>query len=252
MHFNGSFDMTSTAMQHIPSADMYSNERVEHHQHNNNTAAPAAAPVSRGSSFASVATGKPSVPKCIDKTKILLPVDFQPSDYTIICGNKRRHFNSPGNSRLRVLVQSFIPQFSQAEGKFEKGLIVSKVMNMVKEACPVGAFVANEKGRWWQVSERTSREKVGSLFRDFLANKYKSSAQNKIARRKSKREEKKQKRATSISSTTPENVASLPNPFASSQQQDEQQNDEDESISSGGSCSFYDVDDLCAVQMEDL
>lgn len=106
---------------------------------------------------------KPSVPKCIDKTKFILPLDFEPSSYSIICGNKRKFFNSPGNARLRVLVESFIPEFRKADGKLEKGAVVSKVMNIVKEACPVGAFVAYEKGRWWQVSERTSREKVGSL-----------------------------------------------------------------------------------------
>lgn len=151
----GSFEMSSTPMQQIPSLDLSSNhERVMHHA----TTHPQAA-----MSHAMSTKGKPHVPKCIDKTKTLLPLDFEPSSYSIICGNKRKFFNSPGNSRLRVLVQSFIPQFGQADGKLEKGMIVSKVMNIVKEACPVGAFVAFEKGRWWQVSERTSREKVGSL-----------------------------------------------------------------------------------------
>jgi hypothetical protein len=194
---------------------------------------------------------KPNVPKCIDKTKTLLPLDFQPSNYSIICGNKRKFFNSPGNTRLRDLVESFIPEFSRAQGKLEKGVVVSKVMDIVKEACPVGAFVAFEKGRWWQVSERTSREKVGSLFRDFLSDKYKSSAQNKIARRKTKRAEKRmQKKLSSASSTKiPENVASLAHSILSESQED--QHDEDSSISSA-SCSFYDVDDLRPVQLEDI
>jgi hypothetical protein len=140
---------------------------------------------------ASNSTGgkKKSVPPCLDKTKTLLPIDFVPSNYSIICGNKRKYVKSVGNQRLRMLVQSFIPQYSQAEGKLEKSVIVNQVMQIVREACPVGSFVAFEQGRWWQVSERTSREKVGSYFRDFLAGKYKSSSQNKIARRKSARKE---------------------------------------------------------------
>ncbi|CAB9513527.1 Nitrilase family, member 2 [Seminavis robusta] len=149
-----------------------------------------------------------NVPKCIDKTKILLPIDFEPSEHSIICGNKRKYFNSPGNMKLRVLVKSFIPQYSKADGKLEKGYIVSKVMNMIRDACPVGAFIAMEKGRWWQVSERTSREKVGSYFRDCLSNKYASSAKNKIARRKTKREETKKQPMEAT--TMPEPVASLP------------------------------------------
>lgn len=205
-----------------------------------------------------------SVPKCIDKTKTLLPVDFEPTGYTIICGNKRQYFNSVGNRRLRVLVKNFIGQYSQADGKLEKSFIVTKVMNIIREACPVGAFVAMEKGRWWQVSERTSREKVGSYFRDCLAGKYKSSAQNKIARRKTKREEKKQSEAVE---DLPESVASL---YAQTQLIQKQQlqmqlqlmmqishtsnnNDGDcSSVSSATSASFFDVDDLCNVPLLEL
>lgn len=205
-----------------------------------------------------------SVPKCIDKTKTLLPVDFEPTGYTIICGNKRQYFNSVGNRRLRVLVKNFIGQYSQADGKLEKSFIVTKVMNIIREACPIGAFVAMEKGRWWQVSERTSREKVGSYFRDCLAGKYKSSAQNKIARRKTKREEKKQSEAVE---DLPESVASL---YAQTQLIQKQQlqmqlqlmmqishtsnnNDGDcSSVSSATSASFFDVDDLCNVPLLEL
>lgn len=153
-----------------------------------------------------------NVPRCIDKRKILLPIDYVPSEYSIICGNKRKYFDSPGNCRLRVIVQSCIVQYGQADGKLEKGRIVSKVMNMIDDACPVGAFVAFENGRWWQVSERTSREKVGSYFRDCLSNKYASSAKNKIARRKTRREEtKKQPRfnSSSVTITMEEQVGSL-------------------------------------------
>ena len=210
--------------------------------------------VSRTNSDSSTGS-RGSVPKCIDKSKTLLPVDFEPSSYTIICGNKRQYFNSVGNRRLRVLVKNFIPQYSQADGKLEKSFIVTKVMNIIREACPVGAFVALEKGRWWQVSERTSREKVGSYFRDCLANKYKSSAQNKIARRKTKREEKKQV------DDLPESVASL---YAQTQLIQKQQlqmqlqlqmHQEDgdcSSVSSATSASFFDVDDLCNVPLLEL
>jgi hypothetical protein len=261
----GTFDVSAMInMQHIPTLEL--DDSFLKMNKNSNV------------SSSNSSTQSKSVPKCIDKTKTPLPTDFQPSSYSIICGNKRKFFNSPGNTRLRVLVQSFIPQFRQAEGKLEKGMIVSKVMNIVKDACPVGGFVTFENGRWWQVSERTSREKVGSLFRDFLSDKYKSSAQNKIARRKTKRAEKKQKRLSEASKSLPipSNVASL-YPVQQQQQQSSgvsllppmetqfqvqplplpfamepmNQHDEESSISSA-SCSFYDVDDLRPVQLEEL
>jgi hypothetical protein len=156
--------------------------------------------------------GHTNVPTCIDKSKILLPVDYVPSEYSIICGNKRKYFDSPGNCRLRVIVQSCIVQYGQADDKLEKGRIVSKVMNMIRDTCPVGAFVTFEDGRWWQVSERTSREKVGGYFRDCLSNKYASSAKNKIARRKIRREETKTQprlNSSGVTATTPDQVGSL-------------------------------------------
>jgi len=200
-----------------------------------------------------------NVPKCIDKSKKPLPVNFEPSDYSIICGNKRQYFNSPGNRRLRVLVQSHIQEYCHAVGKVEKSSIVTKVMNIIREACPVGSFVTFENGRWWSVSERTSREKVGSYFRDCLGGKYRSSAQNKIAKRKSKRMEKKQLEAL------PDTVASL---YEQQMKLDRQFRSLDlpatrprsenvdcsssSSVSSGNSATFYDVDDLTNVPLLDF
>jgi hypothetical protein len=40
-----------------------------------------------------------------------------------------------------------------------------------------------EKGRYFEVGERTARERIGAMFRDSLSTKYKSSAKNKEAAR---------------------------------------------------------------------
>lgn len=74
-----------------------------------------------------------------------------------------------------------------APTKHEKSNVVTKVMRILHETCPIGAFVTLEKGRWWEISHRSSREKVGTFFRDCLADKYKSSSKNKVAQRKMKR-----------------------------------------------------------------
>lgn len=125
--------------------------------------------------------------KSTDKTKTLLPIDFEPSEYSVICGNKRAFFNSAGNRRFRVICQMHLPEYMNAPSKHEKSFVVTKVMRVLKDACPVGAFVSLEKGRWWEVSDRTCREKCGTFFRDCLSDKYKSSSKNKVAQRKKKR-----------------------------------------------------------------
>jgi hypothetical protein len=150
----------------------------------------------------SAAPPKPQQPKSTDKTKVPLPADFQPTEFSVICGNKRKFFNSPGNRHFRFVCKMFVNEFGTATTKQEKSMAVSKVMNLIREACPVGAFIAFEKGCWWEVSERTAREKVGTYFRDCLADTYKSSSKNKIAQRRFKRHSSQDTQSTTSSSAS--------------------------------------------------
>lgn len=119
--------------------------------------------------------------KKLDKT--LLPEDYEPSKYSVICGRGKGNYKSQGNVNFRAIVKSNLERYRDAPGRLEKSFIVSEVLNMIRESCPVGAFVKYEKGRWYDLDDAVSREKVGSLFRDFLHTEYKSSAKAKHARK---------------------------------------------------------------------
>jgi hypothetical protein len=95
------------------------------------------------------------------KVKTPLPLDFQPSENTVLCGRSRECFESAGNRRFRVLCNSYMQEYLDAPGKVEKSRIVTKIMRTIRQLCPVGAFVSFEGGRWYEVSQRTAREKVG-------------------------------------------------------------------------------------------
>lgn len=168
------------------------------------------------------------LPRSISKSKRLLPVDFQPCGNYVICGNKRKFFESKGNIRFRNVCKLFLQEYVQAPTKIEKSAVVTKVMNILREDCPEGAFVSPQGGRWYAVSERTAREKVGTFFRDCLSDSYKSSAKNKIARRKII------KKANAHSANN------------SSRDHSESNHSDDGSL---GSISFYDVDDLTPVPL---
>jgi len=148
---------------------------------------------------------KKSAPKSADKTKTSLPDDFEPSDHSVICGNKRQFFNSKGNRRFRVTCQKYVTEFTNALTKNDKSMVVTKVLDQIRSDCPVGAFVSFENGKWWEVSERAAREKIGTFFRDCAGETYRSSAKNKIAQRRTKR--KIQKRSSAGSSAG--NLSSL-------------------------------------------
>ena len=69
---------------------------------------------------------------------------------------------------------------------------MSKVLNIIEQSCPIGAFVKYENGRWWSAGERASREKIGASFRDALHTLYKSSSKSKVAMRRAKAEAQQQ------------------------------------------------------------
>jgi hypothetical protein len=126
---------------------------------------------------------KPNAPKMMT----LLPECFVPSEYSVLCGKGSDSYNAPGNRRFRVTVGSFLQEYIDAITRQEKSDQVLRVVTMIRQACPVGAFVKYIDGRWYEVDERTAREKVGAYFRDSLHPHYRSSAKSKVARRKSQK-----------------------------------------------------------------
>jgi hypothetical protein len=122
--------------------------------------------------------------------------DFQPSDFSVVCGRGRDSFNHIGNRRFRILASMFIERYSRANSKAAKTVIVSEIIEVIRQAD--GNFCKYKKGKWFEVADHHAREKVSALLRDLLHTQYRSSAKAKIARRKTAkteiRKKKKQKK----------------------------------------------------------
>lgn len=123
--------------------------------------------------------------------KTMLPEDFEPTPYTVICGRGRKCADAIGNRRLQVIAQMFIAKYSQARKKEEKTLIVTDILEIVRDAAPEARFAfvreCKENGRWYEVENIHAREKVGTVLRDCLHSKYRSSTKSKLARRKQRK-----------------------------------------------------------------
>jgi hypothetical protein len=112
-----------------------------------------------------------------------LEVDFQPSEYSVICGRGKASYDHTGNHRLRVLASMFVEKYSQTGcGKKHKSKLASHIVAMTRESG--GLFCKYEQGAWFEVGDHFAREKVSSMFRDMLHNQYRSSAKAKTARRR--------------------------------------------------------------------
>ena len=118
--------------------------------------------------------------------ELLLPEDFQPSAYSVICGRGRKSSDAVGNRRLAVIASLFAQRYSEATKKDEKTHIVSAILEIMRSASPEPhhAFVRHCKGSWFRVENLHAREKIGTVLRDTLHSKYRSSTKSKLAKRK--------------------------------------------------------------------
>ena len=66
------------------------------------------------------------------KSAVLLPQNFVPHQYTIICGRGKVCTTSKGNQRLSKIIDVYRNVYAQATNKNEKTEIVSMIMDQVK------------------------------------------------------------------------------------------------------------------------
>jgi hypothetical protein len=110
-----------------------------------------------------------------------LPANFEPNNYTVICGRGQEAYNSVGNGRFRELVSGYSDHYSLAGSRYEKSAIVTEIIETVHSSG--GCFVRRQKGRFCKVANAVSREKVGALFRVLLRAQYRSSTKAKADRK---------------------------------------------------------------------
>jgi hypothetical protein len=124
--------------------------------------------------------------------KAQLGVNFQPSNFSVVCGRGRESFNHVGNRRFRVIASMAVDRYSQAgDRKRAKSDIVSEIIAVIREAG--GNFCTYKRGAWFEVGDHYAREKVGALMRDLLHTRYRSSYKAKIACRRARKQDEKQK-----------------------------------------------------------
>jgi hypothetical protein len=139
------------------------------------------------------------------KDELMLPGGFEPSPYSVICGRGRKSTEAFGNRRLTVIASLYVKRYSDATKKDVKSGIVTEIMEVIRSACPDSrhAFVRQTNGKWWRVQNLHAREKVGTVLRDCLHSKYKSSTKSKLAKRKKMLTQKKYEMPNSKSCSIP-------------------------------------------------
>lgn len=117
-----------------------------------------------------------------------LKLNFQPGPMDVICARGNAVKNHPGNKYFVSVVQEHLQEYANATSKFKKSLIVSAIIEAIRNGSPEGGFVKQKDGRWYEAGDAAAREKVGQRLRDLLHCKYSSSSRAKKRRRRAEEE----------------------------------------------------------------
>ena len=114
---------------------------------------------------------------------IPLPLDYVPSPYDVVCGTGKDARRHEGNKVFQQTLQSYIGKYSATGCKLEKSLLISEIMNSVRNRPSEGGFIKRIGERWYSLGTHLSREKVSQGLRDLLHKQYRSSNRAKKRRR---------------------------------------------------------------------
>jgi hypothetical protein len=112
-----------------------------------------------------------------------LSANFSPGRCDVICARGKEAKNHEGNRRYRAIIKNTLNKYAQATSRYEKTVIVSEIVDAIREFSSDGGFVKKQGGVWIEVGDQLAREKVGQSLRDSLDNLYGSSTKAKRRRR---------------------------------------------------------------------
>lgn len=119
-----------------------------------------------GKNIADLAKNVRSIAAKDNGMRRLGPNFLGPGQFDVICARGKRALNHPGNRRFRAMIDENLQKYSGATTKFEKSLIVSSIVDAVRNSSPEGGFVKEENGQWYEVGDHIAREKCGQRYVD--------------------------------------------------------------------------------------
>eukprot|EP00934_Nitzschia_sp_Nitz4_P000035 Nitzschia sp. Nitz4//scaffold218_size35881//7110//8783//NITZ4_007789-RA/size35881-processed-gene-0.14-mRNA-1//-1//CDS//3329542265//35//frame0 len=114
-----------------------------------------------------------------------LAKDFTPGPNDVICSRGKPAREHSGNRYFITLIEKYIEKYTRAVGKLGKSMIVTEILDTIRQRSPNGGFVKlNANGQWCEAGDHLAREKIGQCFRDRLHTKYSSSSKAKLVKRR--------------------------------------------------------------------
>jgi len=99
----------------------------------------------------------------------LLPPEYTPGNWDIICQRGKDCPKHVGNRRFRVCIENHVDSYMTAKTKHDKSCVISSIIQSIKESSPnTGGFVMKDHKlkKWTRVDSKIARDKVGNALRD--------------------------------------------------------------------------------------
>jgi len=126
-----------------------------------------------------------------EETLDLLPEVFVPGKWDVICQRGKECYDHVGNHRFRMIIDSHLSTYMEVMSRRQKTRIVSTIVKNIRVATEEsgGGFVRKDllTRRWYKVSDKLAREKVGQALRDAIKTKKSAGGQSKAAKRNAKK-----------------------------------------------------------------
>jgi hypothetical protein len=105
----------------------------------------------------------------------LLPKGYQPSQYDVVCGRGKGHYNQPGNRNFRNILHRRLPEYKKLRSRADKTIFLSTIVEAIR--CQNNGhanFIRRFKSTDWTVlTDEEAREKVGHAIREMMLPRYK-------------------------------------------------------------------------------
>mmetsp|Transcript_8044 Transcript_8044/g.12753 ORF Transcript_8044/g.12753 Transcript_8044/m.12753 type:complete len:419 (+) Transcript_8044:61-1317(+) len=102
----------------------------------------------------------------------VLPASFVPGKWDVICQRGKECFEHVGNRRFRMAIDNHLDSYMKVKSRQQKSKIVTSIVEGIKKSagCNGGGFIRKDllTRRWFRVSDKLAREKVGQALRDAI------------------------------------------------------------------------------------
>jgi hypothetical protein len=104
-----------------------------------------------------------------NEQEMILPHNYIPTMYDVICGRGKGHYNKPGNKRFRTIVSQYVESYKPCQSRIHKSLILQQIIERVQEQDNGRAQFLRYDSKlkcWCRMSLDHTREKVGHAMRE--------------------------------------------------------------------------------------